>query len=257
MSYTVSTEQTHPAVQQLGRCIEYLRSVCDGAVARDNVGFSAFDKNLGHYLADRLADHAGWSRQDLGFAVQIAWRYREQLGRAGLTFPTAAELQAELGGADLVQVVPTASTATVRLWPDAGGWLSLQFSHYDHALLAQLISTVPDADRWWDNDGTRWLIEPAHTGMLVALYGVAVEDAPVGQVAVAPPTARKPNGRAEPLLVEITDHDDRRIAVRCPFSMKDLLKAAVPYRARAWDGATKTWLVDRSFHDAVSQALGL
>ena len=261
-SYAVGTQHDHPAVQQLAACIAYLRSVCDGAQSRDYQGFSAFDKNLGHYLADQLANHQGWSQPDLGYAVQIAWRYREQLYRAGLAFPLAADLAAELGGLDpsaQVAVQPTVSTASVSLWRDEG-WICLAFSHYDHAKLAQLMSTVPVADRWWDEDRVRWLVQAHHEGALVALYGVAVGAAPLGQVPVAIPAAQvrpSPVRSAPAGVVTISDYDADHIAVRCPFDQKDQLKDAVPWQHRSWNGTTKSWIVARAFQPAVEAALGV
>jgi hypothetical protein len=153
----------------------------------------------------------------------------------------------------------------VQLWLDASGWLVLAFSAYDHAKLAQLMSSVPDADRWWDNGHTRWLIMPVHADHLADMYGVQVGDAPAGQPSVQPDagrpmvaasaTHRQANREAD--SIEINDYDDTRIAVRCPFAMKDLLKAAVPWKSREWVGATKTWIVDRAYQNAVQQALGL
>ncbi|NTU84763.1 MAG: hypothetical protein HGA45_36265 [Chloroflexales bacterium] len=259
--YAVNTQLDHPAVDQLAQAIEFLRSVCDGAQSRDDQGFSSFDKNLGHYLADQLAAHRGWSQQDLRYAVELAWRYREQLWRAGLSFPLASELQAELEGTEAtaqVAVAPTPSTASVTLWRD-NGWLALAFSHYDHAKLGQLMSTVPNEDRWWDEANTRWLVNARHEGAMVALYGVAIGEAPAGQAATLRYDDQQPRrttiaqpGEGE---VVISDHDDRRIRVRCPFDLKDALKAAVPWKHRAWDGATKTWLVDVEFREAVEEAL--
>ncbi|MBX0329096.1 hypothetical protein K2Z83_15570 [Oscillochloris sp. ZM17-4] len=267
-TYAVSTQHDHPAVQQLARCIECLRSVCDGAVSRDYQGFSAFDANLGHYLADQLANHQGWSRQDLGYAVQLAWRYREQLGRAGLSFPTYAELKAEiedLPEAETIAVAPTPSTAGVRLYR-LGSWLCLAFSHYDHGKLAQLMSATPMEDRWWDEAGTRWLINPRHAAGLSALYGVDVEDAPTDVLPIsadtqpaAQPTPAPARARTagDVDTVTIADYDATHVAVRCPFALKDTLKAAVPWKHREWVGATKTWVVDRVFEATVRAVLGV
>jgi len=44
-------------IQQIANAIQYLASVCDGAKSRDFQGFSSFDKNLGHYLADKIASN--------------------------------------------------------------------------------------------------------------------------------------------------------------------------------------------------------
>ncbi len=267
-AYTVHTAHDHPAVQQLARCIEFLRSVCDGAKSRDRKGFSSFDKNMGHFLASKLATHQGWSREDLRQAVELAWRYREQLGRAGLQFPTAADLRAEIDGMAaeaVMSVAPSRSTATVRLWIDPSGWLVLAFSAYDHAKLAMLLGAVPDADRWWNHANTRWLIMPEHTRPMERLFGVIAGAAPAGEPTVQPnpkrpmiasgPNFRLAANRAD--AVEIADYDDDRIEVRCPFAMKDTLKAAVPWQAREWRGGTKTWLVDRAFYTVVQRALGL
>lgn len=263
--YAVNIAHEHDAVQRLAQAIEFLRSVCDGAVSRDEQGFSAFDAKLGHYLADQLAQHRGWSQQDLRYAVELAWRYREQLWRANVSFPLASELEAELVGTDPttpVTVEPTPSTASVTLWRDSG-WIVLAFSHYDHHKLSQLMSTVPNEDRWWDEANTRWLVNARHEGALVALYGVPVSDAPVGQASASRPAAAV---AAQPRRTKIvqgvgqdevvfSDHDARRFRVRCPFEMKDILKATVPWKSREWDDASKTWLVDHALRAALEAAL--
>ncbi|NTU85953.1 MAG: hypothetical protein HGA45_42600 [Chloroflexales bacterium] len=262
--YTVTTRHDHPAVQLLAKCIEYLRSVCDGARSHDSRGFSAFDKNLGHGLADKLASHQGWSRQDLTYAVRLAWKYREQLRRAGLSFPLERELRAELEDAPAgqVDVAPTPSTATVRLWMEPDGRLSLAFSHYDHHKLGQLMATVPMEDRWWDEPGgERWLIKPQYEGGLLALYGVELSPTPAGMAAVPPPQAvasrPAPRKAAESEPVEIRDYDATHIAVKCPFPLKDKLKAAVPWKGRRWEGGPQVWIVAAEYREAVEQALGL
>lgn len=65
--------------------IEYLASVCDGAVALDDVGFSSSTVSLGHQLA-ALGD---WTDTERAAALEVVWAHRKQLAGAGLE--TASE----------------------------------------------------------------------------------------------------------------------------------------------------------------------
>ena len=59
--------------------IAYLASVCDGAVALDDVGFSSSTVGLGHQLA-ALDD---WDEEERAAALGILWAHRRQLDAAG------------------------------------------------------------------------------------------------------------------------------------------------------------------------------
>ena len=68
----------HATVQE---AVQYLASVCDGAIKRDGHGFCSEHVAYGHWLA-RLPD-AEWGTEEHRHARSIVCVYREQLRRAG------------------------------------------------------------------------------------------------------------------------------------------------------------------------------
>ena len=68
----------------LGAAVRALRSVCDGAHARDDVGFNQADASLGHRLASIPEDQ--WSPRQRWALYRTLAKYRGQLERLGVPY---------------------------------------------------------------------------------------------------------------------------------------------------------------------------
>lgn len=77
------------SIKDLIQALRYLSGVCDGAVAKDHVGFNGIDSAYGRSMA--LSAENMTAKQMIAAADMIQ-KYRGQLESAGLTIPTHAEI---------------------------------------------------------------------------------------------------------------------------------------------------------------------
>ena len=71
----------HPSSATPGEAIQYLASICDGAIKRDGLGFASNDAVWGHHLANR--DETTWTRDERFAAMRLVRIYQHQLANAG------------------------------------------------------------------------------------------------------------------------------------------------------------------------------
>lgn len=71
----------HPGHATPGEALQYLVSVCDGAIKRDGLGFGIDDIEWGRHLAAR--DQATWTHAEQQQALRLVRVYQRQLYNAG------------------------------------------------------------------------------------------------------------------------------------------------------------------------------
>ncbi len=75
-----------PGYASKADAIEYLASVCDGAIRRDGHGFSSDHVAIGHHLTQRA--RVGWTASERHDAVVLIRIYQRQLMAAGFNVRT-------------------------------------------------------------------------------------------------------------------------------------------------------------------------
>ena len=74
---------------QLHTALRLVAAACDGAVARDGVGFSSSDASHGLWLAS--SDPQAWGPEEANTAAWLVSKYRGQIVVQGVTLPGATE----------------------------------------------------------------------------------------------------------------------------------------------------------------------
>ena len=131
---------TDPTLQ---RAIQYLASVCDGAVTEDGQGFNGTDTNFGKWLAAQ----AEWTPEQAAAAYDMARTYRGQLSGVGIDFDAIeapAEIQAarELAQSQRAEANRRARAAESKRLRIEGAEFVLNFD-YD----ADMVAAVRDIPR--------------------------------------------------------------------------------------------------------------
>jgi len=78
---------------KLQKCATELAERCDGAVARDGLGFNKFDRRFGMLLAE--SDPETWSDRQAKRGYEMLRKYRDQLSNYGIDFSDIPEPEVE------------------------------------------------------------------------------------------------------------------------------------------------------------------
>ena len=138
------TKTNKPKPEQMHQALQALARQCDYASTLDGEGFSAFDADWGHKMAD--SDPISWDAATAMRVWTLCHKYRKQLAGMGVDVDTMKPTEGDTCWKD-----PEAST--LKLSPDSK-LIQIVFP-YDKALVAS-IRCLPD--REWDRDARLWTV---------------------------------------------------------------------------------------------------
>lgn len=130
--------------QILTNALQHLSSVCDGANAKDGMGFNGRDTNFGRSLAAQSETRTLTPRQQAA-AINMLQTYREQLSTVGIELPAPSEYQ-------VYGIQPANQKRVVTVCLD-GDNILISFP-YDPKLVDQ-VKSLPD--RKWNKTDKVWI----------------------------------------------------------------------------------------------------
>lgn len=176
--------------ETIREAILYLAGRCDGARAKDGVGFNGYDAPWGSEAADRVQ---GGMTVNPERALRVLGKYRKQLERGGIILPTLADLEAERPPEPVRVTSPASATPGVTV--SRSGDLALLRFPYDPALVAKA-RELPGR-RWAPElPGKPWTVPIAQLHAILAAFPNACLDSDLAAEAEAKVKAEAATARA-------------------------------------------------------------
>ena len=113
------------------KAIVYMAHVCDGARAKDGIGFNKFDADFGKSLAEKIESGENVTDSELKSAYKRLKKYSEQLSRAGIFLPQTIPKSSSTESMATI-IIELAMDNEAELWHTTEGKTYITFQQSGH-----------------------------------------------------------------------------------------------------------------------------